>query len=621
MRGKKIDNNKRKYSSFSNLVYIYKSLWKYDKKIIGYVALEIIFVVIASFGAVLIPAIIIKMLEKNIELYTMVWKILLIFSGYGGVSSISTYLVRRNDFQYIEFRAGYFMELAFRKVMSIDYDNYESQKTQKLIENGISALEGNYIGIEGILHKTVLIAIETIGLVLYTILLSEVNLLIIFLLLGISIIQFISFQIANKYEMKNKEEKAELEVTKRYLDMQTNEVSVGKDIRIYQLQHWLTLKYKKVNDKYQSLVAKERIRYFANDLIGLVLQLFRDAICYGYLIILLKNGQLMVSDFVLYIGLVASFAVYFNEITANITEAERFQKMTDYFREFLDIKNRINYGEGKKLDSNEATFQVEFSHVTFTYPTCDGKEGKKVLDDVSFTMKKGEKMALVGINGAGKTTIVKLICGFYKPTSGHIYIDGIDINDLDIDDYYSYLAVVFQDAFTFSFTIAENVTCEIEDKYDKEKCINALNKSGLGHKIQKLPKQENTYLNKDIEEDGIQLSGGELQKLMLARALYKECKLLLLDEPTAALDAIAENEMYEKYEEVISGKTALFISHRLASTRFCNKILFLENGKITEEGTHEELMSLDREYAHMFNVQSQYYKEEGIENEDESILR
>lgn len=621
MREKKINNKKRKYSSFSNLIYIYKNIWKYDKKIIGYAILEVIFAVITGFGAILLPAIIIKMLEKNIELYTMIWQIIFIFCMYGVISGISTYLATRNTYQYIEFRAGYFMELEFRKVMSIDYDNYEKEKTQQLIENGTMAIQGNSIGIEGILHKSVLIAIEIIGLVLYSLLLSEVNIFIILLLLSISVIQFISFKIANKYEMKNKEKKAELEVTKSYLDRQTNEVSAGKDIRIYQLQHWLTSKYKKANEKYQSLVAKERIRYFANDLIGLVLQLFRDIICYGYLILLLKNGQLLVSDFVLYIGLVTSFAAYFNEITANITEVERCQKMTDYFREILDIKNRNHYGDGKKLDSDEATFEIEFSHVTFSYQSCDDKEEKKVLDNVSFTMKKGEKIALVGINGAGKTTIVKLICGFYKPTSGNIYINGIDINDLDIDDYYSYLAVVFQDAFTFSFTIAENVTCEIEDKYNKEKCINALKKSGLWEKIEKLQKQEDTYLNKDIEEDGIQLSGGELQKLMLARALYKDCKLLLLDEPTAALDAIAENKMYEKYEEVISGKTALFISHRLASTRFCNKILFLENGKITEEGTHDELMTLDREYAHMFNVQSQYYKEGGIENESESIFR
>lgn len=618
MREKDRRKEKRKYSSFGNLCFIYKNLWKYDKSIVGFAILEISFTVITGFSAVVLPSIIIKMLENHIELNNMIWQMIIIFLFYGVISSISTYLVRRNSFQYIEYRCGHIQEILYRKVMNIDYDNYESEETQRLIENGSMALWGNHIGIEGILHKMVLITTEIIGLVIYALLLSKVNLLIILLLIVISIIQFICFQAANKYEIKNKDKKAELEVTKRYMDRQSNEVASGKDIRIYQLQNWLTSRYKKVNKKYQALVAKERIRYFANDLAGLIMQLIRDVICYGYLIFLLRNGQMAVSDFVLYIGLIASFAVYFNEITANITEAERFQKMTDYFREFLDVKNKAHHGDGRKIDSTEDTLEIEFSHVTFSYPKSG--DGEKVLDNVSFMMRKGEKMALVGINGAGKTTIVKLICGFYRPTSGHIYINGIDINNLDLEDYYSYLAVVFQEAFTFSFTIAENITCEIEGKYDEVKCTKAIKMAGLEEKIDSLPKKEKTYLNKDIDDEGIQLSGGQLQKLMLARALYKDCKLLLLDEPTAALDAISENEMYQKYEEVIGGKTALFISHRLASTRFCDKILFLENGKITEEGTHEELMILGREYAHMFNIQSQYYKEGGIEDEDKIIM-
>lgn len=620
MKDKNIKEEKRKYSSLSNLLYIYKDLWKYDKSIIGFAILEIIFAVITAIGAILLPAIIIKMLENNIELNSMVLNVLIIFLVYGIISGFSTYLTRRNTFQYVEYRAGFLHVKMSSKIMSIDYDIYENEETQKLSENSWQALGGNNQGIEGILHKMILVVTAIIGLTLYSLLLAKVNLLIILLLFVVSAIQFISFQSANKYEMKNKGKKAKLEVTKRYMDRQANEVGSGKDIRIYQLQYWLTSKYKKVNKKYQEIIAKERIRYFANDLVGLFMQLIRDIICYGYLIYLLKNGQMQVSEFVLYIGLVASFAAYFNDITSNVIEIERFQKLTDYFREFLDIKNKAHYGDGKKIDSEEDTFEVEFSHVTFSYPNSDEKESQKVLDDISFTMKKGEKMALVGINGAGKTTIVKLICGFYKPTSGHIYINGIDIKDLDLEDYYSYLAVVFQETFTFSFTIAENVTCEIEGKYDEDKCIKAIKKAGVWDKIDSLPKKEKTFLNKDIENDGIQLSGGQLQKLMLARALYKECKLLLLDEPTAALDAIAENEMYQKYEEVICGKTALFISHRLASTHFCDKILFLENGRITEEGTHDELMNLNKEYARMFDVQSQYYREGGIGDECERIM-
>ena len=228
-------------------------------------------------------------------------------------------------------------------------------------------------------------------------------------------------------------------------------------------------------------------------------------------------------------------------------------------------------------------------------------------------------MALVGINGAGKSTIVKLLCGFYMPDEGHIYINGTDLATMDLDAWYRSLAAVFQDAFTYSFSIADNVTCSMGEDYDAEKCRETLKDAGLWEKMQKLPQKEKTFIGKEVSEDGIHLSGGETQKLMLARALYKGCALLLLDEPTAALDAIAENEMYEKYNEMLTGKTALFISHRLASTRFCDHILFLENGKITEEGTHEELMQKNGGYAEMFLVQSRYYKEEGAQPHEEDM--
>ena len=188
---------------------------------------------------------------------------------------------------------------------------------------------------------------------------------------------------------------------------------------------------------------------------------------------------------------------------------------------------------------------------------------------------------------------------------------------MDSESHYQGLAVVFQEAFTRSLTIAENVSCENAEHYNREHCISVLKQAGLWDKVEKLPKQEQTFLNKDMAEDGLQLSGGELQKLMLAHALYQNCRLLLLDEPTAALDAIAENEMYERYREMIKGKTTMFISHRLASTRFCDQILFLEKGKIAEQGTHEELMQKQGTYAQMFEVQSKYYREEGTADENE----
>lgn len=212
------------------------------------------------------------------------------------------------------------------------------------------------------------------------------------------------------------------------------------------------------------------------------------------------------------------------------------------------------------------------------------------------------------MNGAGKSTLIKLICGLYHPTSGRIFLDGKEISGFYAKDYYREFAVVFQDVFAFSFRLGDNVTCAVETDADKERLRASLQKAELWDKVQTLENRERTYMNTDIDVSGVRLSGGELQKLMLARALYKDAPVLILDEPTAALDPIAESRLYEKYYEMTREKTSIFISHRLSSTKFCDRILFMEDGRITEEGGHEELLARQGAYAAMFHTQARYYQ-------------
>ena len=249
--------------------------------------------------------------------------------------------------------------------------------------------------------------------------------------------------------------------------------------------------------------------------------------------------------------------------------------------------------------------------VCFHYPNSD----ELVLNHLSFHIKPKEKIALVGVNGAGKTTIVKILSGFYKPTSGKVLINGVELTKLNQEKYRDQISVLFQDSVLFSFTIAQNITGKPEEEMDYERLQHAITQSGLSEKIESLEKKEHTFISKDVDPEGIQLSGGQIQKLFLARTIYKNAHMMILDEPTAALDALAENEMYEKYATLVQEKTSIFISHRLSSTRFCDRIFYLENGEIVESGAHEELMAKGGSYAHMFDVQSQYYQKEEETND------
>ena len=257
------------------------------------------------------------------------------------------------------------------------------------------------------------------------------------------------------------------------------------------------------------------------------------------------------------------------------------------------------------------SYEFEFKNVSFKYSRAD----KYALKDLNLKIKAGERLAVVGLNGAGKSTFIKLMLRLYEPTEGQILLNGVDISTYDIDSYYGIFSPVFQDVNLFAFTFAENISMRALENTDFSLAQKFTKDAGLGEKLESLPNGLNTQLLKIIYDDGIDMSGGEKQKLALARALYKNSPVVILDEPTSALDAIAESKLYEEFDKLIGGKTAVYISHRLSSTQFCNNVAMFMEGKMIEYGTHDSLMAANGEYAKMFNIQSQYYLEEDSDSD------
>ena len=351
---------------------------------------------------------------------------------------------------------------------------------------------------------------------------------------------------------------------------------------------------------------------FPSRVADLIVILVRDGGAYALLIHMFYQGEISIDGFVLYFAAISCFASWIDGIISCWNTAHTVSLKLCDLREFIDYPEYDGSGTAKAADHMDTAPEIEFRHVSFRYDGAD----QDTIHDLSLRIKSGEKLALVGLNGAGKTTLVKLLCGLYRPTSGEIFFNGTALADFRREDYYKLISPVFQEIRTAFFSLAETVSGQSTANTDLKKAERCMRQAGLGDKIDALPDGIHTKLNKKVHKNGTELSGGEAQKLMLARALYKDAPLLILDEPTAALDPIAESRIYTEFNAMAERRTALFISHRLASTSFCDRIILLENGCIAEEGTHQELIAAGGTYKQLFDIQSCWYKEdmEGGEN-------
>lgn len=376
---------------------------------------------------------------------------------------------------------------------------------------------------------------------------------------------------------------------------------VGKDIRIFNMDKLIDKEMDKYSQSKEDTSFEFTRKYLKFEYLIISVNRLAEYVAYIFVGIKALLGIITVGKLTLYVGALKLLNSSVEHLFGTYMEMSVMCAYIKNYTSFLEIKNEKYDGTlpiEKRMDNE---YELEFNNVSFHYPNSD----EFILKNISLKLKVGHKLAIVGHNGAGKTTFIKLLCRLYDPTEGQILLNGIDIKKYDYDEYMKIFSVVFQDFKLFSFSVAENVATSLE--YDEDKIWSSLEQAGIKERIAELPKGINTNIFNNVEE-GIEISGGESQKLAIARALYKNAPVVILDEPTSALDPISELEIYEKFNELVQDKTAIFISHRMSSCRFCNNILVFDKGQIVQVGDHDNLVEdKDGVYYSLWSAQAKYY--------------
>ena len=502
---------------------------------------------------------------------------------------------------YIFDKTAYILSQKACKLMcEADYDKLESPEYKNLLTQHMNfataPLDMFYAFFE--LLKSIIM------IVVFGTLVSTLHPLIFLMLVVMAVVHFFAKKPLVKLQHKLNIDMVANDRKFNYVTRISNDFENAKEVRLYDMSPWINEISDDCLKTHRHLHSRIQWRAFLTGSINNFLNLLRDAFAYIYLIIMFSKNAIIVGDFTMYFSAITSLSGTLTGLSEKITELTKYDLKIKDIRKTEKMPSSRNRGKG--ISAPKENIEIEFRNVSFRYPNAEND----TIKNISFKIKAGEKLALVGVNGAGKTTIVKLLCGLYLPTEGEILLNSHPINDYNIYEYYSLFSAVFQDISLMPYSIAENIAATTEkDEIDFEKVKNSIEIAGLKERVDALPLGVDTPFNKNVNEGAVDFSGGEKQKLALARAIYLDRPMLILDEPTAALDPIAENEMYMKFNEISRGQTAMFISHRLASTRFCDRIIHLENGEIIENGTHDELIAANGKYAMMYGLQSKYYSD------------
>lgn len=542
----------------------------------------------------------------RVEQRAPVWELLAAIGVFSGglflVQGLKEYVCHNTIFPRVDVRTAIVAKIA-RKCNITSYPNTLDVNFTKLREKAYLACESNSQATEHIWQTVTMLLKNIGGLIAYLAILSGIDAVLLLVVTATCVAGFFVSRYTNNWRYARRDEEESYYQKKYYLRTKSESVELAKDIRIFGLQNWLNELLDQIHDLYLDFSLRcERVEVLA-DITEAVLTMARNGIAYVYLINMALKEGLSVSGFLLYFTAVTTFTTWVMGILQEMSTLHKESLDISRVRELLDYPEPFRFEDGEQIPAADG-YELKLENVSFRYPNSEAD----IIRGLNLTVHPGEKLAIVGLNGAGKTTLVKLLCGLLDPTEGKVLLNGKDIRDFNRGSYYDLFSAVFQEFSVLDVTVAEEIAQTTTD-IDYNRIADCVEKAGLTAAIEKLPDGLQTHVGREVYLDGVLFSGGQTQRLMLARALYKDGPILLLDEPTAALDPIAEHDIYMKYSEMTRGKTSLFISHRLASTRFCDRIIFVADGGVREEGTHESLLALDGEYAHLFEVQSRYYQE------------
>lgn len=601
------DELHKDYGVVSNCIYILKRFRKYRPSLIFFIIMGAAAAASMSYIWSFIGKLVIDMIQASagggnimplVRLVAATTAAELFIMWLNTVSTVKTGL----GFTYVRLMI---IKERIAKTLDMDYEALETPEMLDRLQKAKRATAGDWQGVQGMMTYMQVLFTQIISIIIAIIIMTSFEPLIILVIAVLSYIQFLYFEHIRKKDKKEMWDAMMPHWRKlEYMETVTTDFSYAKDIRLFGMKKFLAKKQKDVYDEELRHWIKSRQYWIYNSIFSHGISLVRQLIITGWLVYSVIAKDLSIGNFTLYLASAGAFSNAINEVLSALSALRERSAHTDDYRSFMDIPG--DSGKDTIPVPKADKYVFTFENVSFKYK---GQE-KYALKNLNITVAAGEKLAVVGLNGAGKSTFIKLLLRLYDVTEGRILMNGTDIRRFNRAEYYRLFSPAFQDVTVFAFPMAENVSMSPPDETDKNKAEKCVREAGLGDKMDKLEKGIDTELLKVLYDDGVDLSGGEKQKLALARALYKGSDIIVLDEPTAALDALAEYRLYKSFNGLVGNRTAVYISHRLSSTRFCDRVAMFKDGEMTETGTHEELMAKNGDYAEMFRVQAQYYVED-----------